>query len=110
MLGIGQRNSAADIRSREAFGYYLATSGKLPASALERAERLATECGDPLELVLTRLELIGERDLAEALATYLGLSLVAAKDFPDTPTLEDRLNRKFVRETPHYSSDRRRRQ
>jgi general secretion pathway protein E len=80
------------------FGALLVMTGKLSDASLDRATRLAAESGEALELILTRLGLIGERELAEALATYLGLPLLAARDFPEAPILEDRLNRKFVKE------------
>ena len=83
---------------REALGAHLVQLGKLPAAGLERAQRLADESGERLELVLTRLGLVSERDLAEALAKLLNLPLVSAKDYPDEPLLEDKFSRKFLKE------------
>jgi general secretion pathway protein E len=70
-----------------------------PSGQSERAEKLAAEIGERLELVLTRLGLIGERDLVEALAAYLNLPLAAAKGFPAAPVLEAKLSRRFLKES-----------
>jgi hypothetical protein len=80
-----------------AFGEYLLTTGKLQDSALERAERLSDESGDRFEAVITRLSLVSERDLAEALAGFLKLPTATAQDYPDTPVLEERLSRKYLK-------------
>jgi general secretion pathway protein E len=84
--------------TRAGFAAHLVASDGLSAVALERADRLAAENGETLGLVLTRLGLIAERDLAEALARYLDLPLVGPKDFPDAPVLEGRFNRRFLKE------------
>src|SRR5207237_10295251 len=72
--------------------------GKLAVTALERAERLRAETGERLELLLTKLGLVSERDLAEAFAEQLGLSLLDARDFPVTPVLEGQLSTGFLKE------------
>ena len=83
---------------REALGRQLVQSGKLQAAALERAERLAAESGERLEVVLTRLGLVSERDLAEAVAKLLNLPLLSAKDYPDEPLFEEKVSRKFLKD------------
>jgi len=80
-----------------AFGEYLLATGKLQDSALERAERLSAESGDRFEAVITRLGLVSERDLAEALAGFLKLPTATAQDYPDAPVLEERLSRKYLK-------------
>jgi general secretion pathway protein E len=96
---------ATDVRDgvknrpvREAFGRHLVQTSKLAAAGLERAERLASESGERLEIVLTRLGLVSERDLAEAFAKFLNLPLAMAKDFPDEPLFEDKFSHKFLKE------------
>jgi general secretion pathway protein E len=84
--------------ARRALGARLVENGVLPAQSLDRAERMAAESGERLELVLARLGLVSERDIAVTLAAVLGLGVAAAKDFPDAPVLEDRLNRTFLKE------------
>ncbi|MGD0145056.1 MAG: type II secretion system ATPase GspE, partial [Rhizomicrobium sp.] len=80
------------------FARHLVAQGKLAEAALERAKRARADESERLEVVLTRLGLISERDLADTLAGYLELPLAAASEFPDAPILEDRLGRKFLRE------------
>jgi general secretion pathway protein E len=81
-----------------ALGDYLLSSGRLGAAGLERAQRLCLDSGERFDAVLTRLGLLSERDLADALVALSGLPLVAAKDYPDAPVLEALLSRKFLRE------------
>lgn len=78
---------------------HLSTLGKLTLPALDRAQRVQAETGKRLPTVLTRLGLITERDLAEAQAAMLDLPLVGPKDFPETPVLEDRINRQFLKQS-----------
>jgi general secretion pathway protein E len=89
-------HSADGERSRLA--RHLVESGKLSADALVRAEQVAADSSERIETVLTRLGLVGERDLAEAFAAMLGLPLLAAPQYPQAPILEDRLKRKFLRD------------
>jgi general secretion pathway protein E len=77
---------------------YLVATGKVQAQSVERAEHLATESHERLESVLTRLGLVTERDMAEALSKFLQLPLAVAGDYPTQPILEDVLERKFLRE------------
>ncbi len=77
---------------------HLLESGQLSSDALARAEQIATESAERIEIVLTRMGLVGERDLAEAFATVLKLPLVTASQYPQSPILEDRLKRKFLRD------------
>src|SRR6185437_4371904 len=83
---------------RKALGAHLISQGKLVPAASQRANRLAKESGERLELVLARLGLVSERDIAEALGRLLDLPLAGAGDYPAAPVLEDRLNRQFLRE------------
>ncbi|HXC56385.1 MAG TPA: type II secretion system ATPase GspE [Rhizomicrobium sp.] len=83
---------------RKALAAHLIAAGKLTPVASQRAERLAADSGERLELVLARLGLASERDIAEALAALLALPLAGAGDYPAAPLLEDRLNRQFLRE------------
>ncbi len=62
----------------EALGELLVRSARLDAASLDRGRRLARDQGERLDRVLTKLGLVGERHMAEALAELLGLPLVAA--------------------------------
>jgi general secretion pathway protein E len=81
------------------FGRYLLDSGKLNEGGLARARYLAGESQERLETVLTRLGLISERDLADALAGFLKLPIAAAADFPQVPLFEDKLSRAFLKQS-----------
>src|ERR1700728_1200408 len=77
---------------------HLIGTGKVQAGALERAEHLASESNEHLVSVLTRLGLISERDLADALSQLLDLPITAAGDYPGEPVLEEQLGKKFLRD------------
>lgn len=72
--------------------------GKLSAAGIERAQRLATETGERIDAVLTRLGLVSERDVADAFAALSGLPLIAGNAYPDAPVLEALLSRQFLKE------------
>ena len=84
--------------SRLAFGRYLLTLGKLTPDALTRAEGIARESRERFEVVLTRLGLIAERDLADALASFLDLPIALPRDYPTSAVLDEQLSRRFMRE------------
>lgn len=83
---------------RKALAAHLIGVGMLTPAASQRAERLAAESGERLELVLARLGLASESDIAGALAALLDLPLAGQGDYPAAPVLEDRLSRQFLRE------------
>lgn len=64
-------------------GELLVAAGKLSARDVDRALSAQQEMGGMLGVVLTRLGLVSERDVAHVLAQQLGLPLVAADQFPD---------------------------
>jgi general secretion pathway protein E len=92
------RHNGGTPVARPSFAEHLVALGKVQPQAIERAQHLAVESQERLESVLTRLGLITERDLAEALSQFLDLPLAAAADYPPQPILEDQLGRKFLRE------------
>ncbi|MCX7383329.1 MAG: GspE/PulE family protein [Alphaproteobacteria bacterium] len=65
--------------------------------ALERARGVAAETGRRLDTVMVQLGIVGERAMAEALATVSGLTLATAADYPALPVLADRLRPGFLR-------------
>jgi general secretion pathway protein E len=80
------------------FAQYLLDKAKVAPDALTRAEQVAGESGERLEHVLARLGMVSDKDLADALADYLGIALATARDLPAEPVLEDRLRRSFLRD------------
>ena len=81
----------------ETLGARLLAKGKLEQAALERAERARAESGERLDRVLTRLGLVGERDMAEAMAAELELPLAGADDYPEAPVLDGLLSVRFLK-------------
>jgi general secretion pathway protein E len=94
----GARAGNGSLLSDHSFAEHLVAEGKVQQQAMDRAQHLAVESQERLESVLTRLGLITERDLAEALSHFLGLPIAAAADYPPQPILEDQLGRRFLRE------------
>jgi general secretion pathway protein E len=65
---------------------------------LLRARLVQSETGEPLDTVLTRLGLVSEQALANAIAAASGLRLASGADFPAEPVCGDRLSPRFLRE------------
>jgi general secretion pathway protein E len=73
-------------------------AGKLSPTGLERAHRLRERSGERLDRLLTKLGLVSEHDMAEALAARFGLELAQAGEFPDEPVLDGRLTVQFLKQ------------
>ena len=87
----------SDTSPDAGIGALLVAEGKLEAAALKRAERAQAESGERLDRVLTRLGLVGERDMAAALARHLNIDLATAADYPDLPLLDGVLPVRFLK-------------
>src|SRR5690606_15167625 len=77
---------------------YLVAKGRLKEADLARGRRLHEE--DPsgrLVALLTRLGLVSEREMADAVAEIMHLPLVAAKDFPESPPPSVQLSVRFLK-------------
>jgi general secretion pathway protein E len=75
----------------------LIATGKLEEAAAEKAFRLQSGSDECLEHILTKLGLVHEKDVAEAIATELDLPLVGPEDYPDTVVVES-ASVKFLRQ------------
>ncbi|HEX9490950.1 MAG TPA: ATPase, T2SS/T4P/T4SS family [Stellaceae bacterium] len=75
----------------------LIAAGRLDEASAERALRLRAGSEERLERILTRLGLVHEKHVAEAIAGELGLPLATAGDYPDEPVLES-ASPKFLRQ------------
>ncbi len=75
----------------------LKARGKLEQRDFNRAQGLADACGDPLHLVLCRLGLVTEEDMAEALMKSLDLPPAGKDDYPNEAILVDLLTPSFLR-------------
>ena len=79
------------------FGDFLLRRGALSAETLRRTERAARETGERFDLVLTRLGLVSESDMARHAAAYLELPLMVAADLPDELPAVPGLDPEFLR-------------
>jgi general secretion pathway protein E len=80
-----------------ALGERLAASGKIDAAGLERGLRLQQASGERLHIVLAKLGLVSERDIATAMSEEFGIPLVGPGEYPDEPILPD-LSLQFMKE------------
>ena len=93
------QSSAEDYsRLERELGEALVQAGKIDGRGLDRAFRLRANAPEGLIELLPRLGLISERDLAEAIAQYLGLPLVTQRDYPEFPVLEDKISARYLRD------------
>ena len=72
--------------------------GLVASETLARASLVQEESGERLEAVLTRLGLVSEQALAEAIASASGLRLARAEDFPSEAVAAGLLSPRFLRE------------
>ncbi len=82
----------------QTLGKSLIEDGKLDAAGLERAKRVRADTGERLSVLLPKLGLVSERDMAAAIAAQLDLQIVGPADFPDEPLFKDKLSPRFLRE------------
>ena len=88
-----------DAPVRKRIGELLIERGKLDAATLDRALRLQQESGEKLGALLVTLGVVAQRDVAEALASQLELTMVDVAGYPEFPILEERVSPRFLRET-----------
>ena len=81
----------------ERLAAFLASRGVLDELALHRALRAQRQSGERFDLVLTRLGLVAEADLARLLAEFLGLPLLDPRQLPEAPLMADRLQLQFLK-------------
>ncbi len=80
----------------EGFGAFLGESGLLNDRSLRRALRLHHQTAERFEVVLTRLGLLSEADLAQAYSEYLRLPLLSQSDLPHKALFADQLPSSFL--------------
>ena len=83
----------------QALGDLLIERGKLDEAGFQRARRLQRSSGDSLSLLLPKLGLVSERDMAQTLAEHLNLALLEPAEMPQIAVLEDRLSPRFLRDS-----------
>ncbi len=78
---------------------YLIARGRLKEADLARARRLHEENAEGnLVPLLTRLGLVSEREMGDALSEVLGLPLLTAKEFPDAPPANVQMSVRFLKQ------------
>ena len=82
----------------DALQVMLETRFATPRHALEEAVALVAETSSDFARVLLRLGVVSERQLADALARVLDLSLVTVEDFPTTPMALHDVSVQFLRD------------
>ena len=87
-------------------GERLIAEGRIDSAGLERALRLHRESGERLDVLLTKLGMVGERHMAELLAQVLGLALVGADEYPDDKVIESEVSPRFLRDSMRLTCDR----
>jgi len=75
----------------------LAERGKLDPANVARVQGVARQSGERAAAVVTRLGLVGEADVAAALAAELGIDVAGPADYPAAPVLADRITESFLR-------------
>ena len=86
----------SDAAFVEKFAAFLVGQGVLDELSEHRAQRAQLQSGERFDLVLTRLGLVSEADMARLLAEFLGLPWIDPHDLPETPLLADRLQLPFL--------------
>ncbi len=94
----GMDRSEIDKSPYPAIGKLLLHSGRLDKLMIERAYRLSRENEEPFDLVLTRLGLIAEAELAHVLAEELGLEVAATGRALEASPFNQRLSGKFLKQ------------
>jgi general secretion pathway protein E len=92
--GVGSDRCEGEPADRLA--QFLSSRGVLDDLALQRALRAQRQSGERLDLVLTRLGLIAEADLAGLIAEFLGLPFIRPDALPEVALLADRLQLPFL--------------
>ncbi|MEL7470899.1 MAG: ATPase, T2SS/T4P/T4SS family [Pseudomonadota bacterium] len=77
-------------------GDRLVATGVLSGEALARARAVATQSDERLGIVLSRLGLVRDHELRDALADELDLTAVTTEDLPDAPPHLDTLGLRFL--------------
>jgi len=81
-------------------GEILVERGRLDPSNLERALRLQeSDRSERIGALLVRAGFVAERDVTDALAEQLDLSVVALTEYPELPVLEERVAARFIKES-----------
>src|SRR5262245_22054723 len=98
-LNLSRIGGEADPRSEafvERLSAFLIENDILGELTVKRAARAQQQSGERFDIVLTRLGLIPEADLARILARFLGLPLKTASDLPPVAMFPEELQAAFL--------------
>jgi general secretion pathway protein E len=76
---------------------HLSDRGLIDPLSAKRAEKIRAQTGERLDLVLTRLGLVDEGSIVDALSVLLGMPRVSTADFPEARALDVALPPDFLR-------------
>lgn len=97
---LGGQGNFGDPRSPEfveQFAAALVAGRRIDALALERAKRAQSLSSERFDAVLTRLGLLSDIQLVDALATFLGLAVADVSDFPAVAVPDTQLPHAFLK-------------
>jgi general secretion pathway protein E len=75
---------------------FLIGRGRIDEVECERVRALRRERGESESVILTRLGIVDEREMAATLAEFLAIPLVRAEDYPAAPVGADALSADFI--------------
>jgi general secretion pathway protein E len=75
---------------------FLMARGRLDAVHRDRVRALRRERGESESVIITRLGMVDEREMAECLAEFLGIPLVAPSDYPQSRCGPSGLTPEFI--------------
>jgi len=75
------------------------SQGLASPETMTRARAVQEETGEPLDLVLTRLGLVSEAALSEAIARATGLPQASPESYPEGAAASDRVTVRFLRDS-----------
>src|SRR5215468_260704 len=81
----------------DAFGQRLVAESILDVGSCDRARRAAVKTGERFDHVLTKLGLVPDAVLLEALARHLGIAVATTRDLPAAPVMPDAIRLPFIR-------------
>ncbi len=76
----------------------LLESGRLRQADLARAQKIQEESGDSLVVLMAKLGLVSEKDIAESLSELCELSLIGVSKFPEVAVADDVLSARFLKQ------------
>src|SRR5689334_15146507 len=93
----GSHAAAERADFAETFGRKLLEANVLDTGSLDRARRAAATTRERFDHVLTKLGLVPEASLLEALASHFGTKVAGVRDLPPAAVLPETVRLQFIR-------------